>query len=170
MRLLPLLVVLLAAAVHTACSGDRAAAAQQAAALADGDSDCNLQTKLVPGIPGSPGHLIASARNPNGDSELAAMMRTFVDDLRDARTLLEAKQPIKKLYPTHRKMRCAWMTVPDERDAKFDGRALGYLAAVRAFDAEPTKATFNSVLNGCIACHSQSCGGPIPYIDAMKWQ
>ena len=166
MRLLLCLVSLLAFA---ACSGDTSAAGRGSAAT--DDADCNLQTQLVPGVPGSPGHRLPSARNPNGDSELGAMMGVFVDDLREARTLLEAKQPLtKKLYPTHRKMRCAWMTVPAERDEKFDNFAQSYLSAVRDFDAAPAKGTFNSVLNGCIACHSQSCGGPIPYIDDMKWQ
>ena len=80
--------------------------APPAAAVAE-DADCNLSTALVSGIPGSPGNLVKSQRNPNGDSELALLMRQFVDDLRENRTLLEAGQPAKKLYPTHRKMRCA---------------------------------------------------------------
>ncbi len=159
-----LLIALFAAWPFTACSGEGAAAA------AADDSDCNLQTPLVPGIPGSPGHLIPSTRNPNGDSELAALMREFVEDLQDARSLLEAKQPVPKLFPTHRKMRCAWPTNPAERNEAYDGRALGYLAAVRAFDSEPGRATYNAVLIGCISCHSESCGGPIPFIDGMKWQ
>lgn len=163
-----LLFAVLAAVPFTACSGEGAAAAAPAAAVA-GDSDCNLQTPLVPGIPGSPGHLIKSSRNPNGDSELAVLMRKCVEDLQDARTLLEAKQPVPKLYPTHRKMRCAWPTMPAERNEAYDGRAQGYLAAVRAFDSEPGRATYNAVLAGCIACHSESCGGPIPFIDGMKW-
>jgi hypothetical protein len=134
------------------------------------DADCNLSTPLVPGIPGSPGHLIKSQRNPNGDSELSVLMRQFVDDLRDVRTLTEAGQPVKQLYPTHRKMRCAWPTKPDERNTNYDLRAQSYLAAVRAFDQKPGKTTYNEIVNGCIHCHSQSCGGPLDFIDGMKWQ
>lgn len=174
MRILPLFVLLLAAA----CSGKPAespapptqAPVAAAAEPKAEDADCNLSTPLVPGIPGSPGHLIKSARNPNGDSELAVLMRQFVDDLREVRPMFEAGQPLKKLYPTHRKMRCAWPTKPDERNANFDNRAQGYLAAVRAFDAEPGKSTYNAIIAGCINCHSQSCGGPIDFIDSMKWQ
>lgn len=143
--------------------------APPAAAVAD-DADCNLSTPLVPGIPGSPGNLVTSPRNPNGDSELALLMRQFVDDLRDNRTLLEAGQPAKKLYPTHRKMRCAWPTKPDERNEAYDGRAQSYLASVRAFDHEPGKATYNQIIAGCIHCHSQSCGGPLEFIDGMIWR
>lgn len=134
------------------------------------DADCNLTTPLVPGIPGSPGHLIKSERNPNGDSELSVLMRQFVDDLREVRPLLEAGQPLKKLLPVHRKMRCAWPTKPEERNAQYDARAQAYLAAVGAFDGAPGKDTYNAIIAGCIACHSVSCGGPLEFIDGMKWQ
>ena len=134
------------------------------------DADCNLSTPLVPGIPGSPGHLIKSERNPNGDSELSVLMRRFVDDLRAVRPLLEAGQPIEKLLPVHRKMRCAWPTKPEERNAQFDARAQAYLGAVAAFDGAPGKDTYNAIIAGCIACHSVSCGGPLEFIDGMKWQ
>lgn len=150
-----------------ACSGKPDTTRQSPVAE---DADCNLSTPLVPGIPGSPGHLIKSARNPNGDSELAVLMRQFVDDLRDAQALLMGGQPVKKLFPTHRKMRCAWPTKPEERSPRFDSLAQGYLAMVRAFDDAPGKATYNGIVQGCINCHSQSCGGPLDFIDGMKWQ
>lgn len=156
------------ASAPIASSPANATAAPAAAAVED--ADCNLSTALVPGVPGSPGHLIKSTRNPNGDSELAVLMRQFVEDLREIRVLVEAKQPVKKLLPVHRKMRCAWMTSPDERNAAFDGRAQGYLAAVRAFDAAPGKATYNGIITGCISCHSVSCGGPLDFIGSMKWE
>lgn len=135
-----------------------------------GDDDCNLDTPLVPGIPGSPGHLIVSPRNPNGDSELAVLMRQFVDDLREVRVLAEAEQAVKPLYPVHRKMRCAWPTKVEERDAGFDARAQAYLANVRAFDAAPGQGTYNAMIAGCIACHAQSCGGPLDFIETMLWR
>lgn len=134
------------------------------------DSDCNLQTVLDPKKPGSPGNLIKSTRNPNGDSELAVLMRTFVDGLRDARVLVEAEQEVKPLFPVHRMMRCAWPTVPSDRDEGFDARAQGYLAVVRAFDAAPSKDTYNAVVNSCVACHQVSCGGVIEFIETLRWQ
>ena len=181
----PLRPVLLAFAFAAACSGkpvepvppasgtppaNVAASPAGTPATPAEDADCNLQTPLVPGIPGSPGHLIKSARNPNGDSELAVLMRKFVDDLRAARPLAEAGQKVPPMYPTHRKMRCSWPTKPDERNERFDLRAQGYLAAVRAFDAGPTKANYNSIIAGCVNCHAQSCGGPLDFIDSMKWE
>ena len=167
-----------AVAVLAACSGKPAETSNPAttppakvapAAVAD-DADCNLATPLVAGIPGSPGNLIKSQRNPNGDSELSVLMRQFVEDLREVRTLAEAGQPVKKLLPVHRKMRCAWPTKPEERNEQYDGRAQAYLAAVRTFDGQPNQANYNAIIAGCIACHSVSCGGPLDFIDSMKWQ
>lgn len=171
-----LLASFLAAVVVCSCGSPPPAAGSADARVAPAgvvpaaDADCNLSTPLVPGIPGSPGNLIKSARNPNGDSELAVLMRQFVDDLREVQPLLEAGQPVKKLFPTHRRMRCAWPTRPEERNQDYDTRAQGYLAAVRAFDDQPGKATYNAIIAGCIHCHAQSCGGPLDFIDGMKWQ
>jgi len=134
------------------------------------DSDCNLQTVLDPKKPGSPGNLIPSTRNPNGDSELAVLMRTFVDGLRDARVLVEAEQKLEPLFPVHRNMRCAWPTVASDRDEGYDARAQGYLASVRAFDTAPSKATYNAIVNNCVACHQVSCGGVIEFIQTLRWE
>lgn len=172
MRHLPLFVFLAflaAVACRTATTTTTTSTGGSAAAASD-DSDCNLSTPLQPGVPGSPGNLVKSPRNPNGDSELALMMRMFVDDLQKARALAEAGEPIEKLYPRHKRMRCAWPTKPEERNAGFDGRAQGYLAAVRAFDDAPGKATYNAIVANCIACHNVSCGGVLEFIGSMQWQ
>ena len=134
------------------------------------DVEVTLATPLVPGVPGSPGHLIKSSRNPNGDSEPAYLMRLFVDDLRDARAKVDAGEPLPKLYDRHRRMRAAWPSKADQRNERFDTMAVGYLGAVRAFEADATPANYNNIIAACIACHSGACGGPIEFIDSMKWQ
>jgi hypothetical protein len=168
---LPILTVLFASA---ACSTEPSPTVAGASAPAEASvavvDDCSLATPLVPGIPGSPGHLIVSSRNPNGDSELSVLMRQFVDDLREVRVLAEAKQPARALFPAHRKMRCAWPTKVEERNAGFDARAQVYLANVRAFDAAPGQGTYNAMIAGCINCHAQSCGGPLDFIETMYWR
>jgi hypothetical protein len=141
--------------------------AGSASALVD---DCTLDTKLVPGVPGSPGHLIASERNPNGASELATLMRTFVDDWRAARVALEADAGVPARWPTHRKLRCAWPTDAADRNATFDGFAKNYLAAVKAFDAQPGREKYEGVLDACKACHEVSCGGPLEVIEGLRWK
>lgn len=132
--------------------------------------DCTASTVLVPSVPGSPGHLIASDINPNGASELATLMRTFVADWKHARLQLEADAGVSAHFPVHRKLRCSWPTSADDRTPAFDGLAQGYLAKVKAFDARPSRDTYEGVLDGCKACHEVSCGGPLEVIDGLRWK
>lgn len=134
------------------------------------DSDCNLQTVLDPSKPGAPGHLIESPRNPNGDSELAVLMRTFVEQLKENRLRVKNGESVEKLWPSHRTMRCAWPTNPKERNDGYDGRSQSYLATVRAFDEAPAKETYNAVVNACIQCHQINCGGVISFIETLRWE
>ncbi|MGE3173763.1 MAG: hypothetical protein AB7O97_14150 [Planctomycetota bacterium] len=140
------------------------------AVLRPADGDCDLSTPLVPGVPGSPGHRIASARNPNGDSELSFLMRHFVDDLQQARAALErGDAPAAALLPVHRRMRCAWPTKPSERNEAYDEMARVYLETVGAFDRDPSKAGYNAVVQSCVSCHTMTCSSVIVAIDQLRW-
>ncbi|MCK5940875.1 MAG: hypothetical protein KAI24_02800 [Planctomycetes bacterium] len=158
-------------------SGERQDAPQASAPSGDAgaadpydDSDCNLETVLDPDKPGAPGHLIPSERNPNGDSELAVLMRLMVEDLKENRIRLQGGDKLIKMWPKHRTMRCAWPTNPAERNEGYDGRAQSYLATVRAFDEAPAKETYNAVVNACVACHQINCGGVIGFIETLRWE
>lgn len=131
--------------------------------------DCTFETKLMPGVPGSPGHLIASERNPNGASELATHMRLMVDDLREARAKLKLGERPKPLWATHRKLRCAWPTALSDRTPAFDAMAQTYLTRVKALDEATTErpAAYGAVVAACRACHEQTCDGPIAVIDTL---
>lgn len=124
----------------------------------------------MPGVPGSPGHLIRSDRNPNGQSELAAHMRTMQADLQGAREAIRRGEHPPALRERHRRIRCAWPTNPSDRDARFDGFAQGYLAAVAALDAAPAPgaAAYERVLDACRACHEQTCSGVLVAIEALR--
>lgn len=172
----PVFIVLVALASAACGPRDTGADLAHAASVSGGaasaqlewdDSDCNSATVLQPGVPGSPGHLIVSPRNPNGDSELAHLMRQCVDDLFGARAALQAGRPVEALFERHRKLRCAWSTTPDQRNETFDGMAQGYLMQVRAFDAAPSVTTYDNVVRACVACHSVSCPGPIDMITGL---
>jgi len=135
-------------------------------------STCTIDTVLEPGIPGSPGHLIASTINPNGDSQLAVLMRNMRDDLRVARTqLLQGGAP-DGLLKEHSQMRCVWPTDPGVRNTKYDDMASTYLYAVddleRAKTVEDRKMAYGRVLNGCVSCHQNTCPGPIASIVALE--
>lgn len=129
--------------------------------------DCTLDTPLVAGVPGSPGHLIASDRNPNGASELATLMRQMVSDLEVARADFKQRPA---LWPRHRRIRCAWPTEPSDRNPTFDALAVQYLAQLQAFDGEREKPgeAFQRVVDACVACHEQSCEGPLERIQKLR--
>jgi cytochrome c553 len=124
---------------------------------------------LKPGIPGSPGNLIPSDINPNGASELATLMRTFVADWKDTKAKLEAAQPVTAKLPVHRRIRCSWPTAKEDRDAKFDALAVAYLEHVKAFDAAPSRERFDGVISACAACHEATCGGPLDLINSLRF-
>lgn len=131
---------------------------------------CTLETPLVPGVPGSPGHLLPSDINPNGASELAALMRTMTADLEQLRTTLD-RAPPPALHTRHRKLRCAWPTDPGERTPQFDAFAVAYLARVQALEASAAadrKAAYDAVVTACKSCHQQTCSGPIPRIEKLR--
>lgn len=134
------------------------------------EETCTLETPLLPGVPGSPGNLIPSEINPNGASELADLMRRMEADLLAARAALETGAPLPALHPTHRRIRCAWPTDLSDRNATFDTMAQLYLRAVKRFDASGAaerREAYDAVVTGCIACHENSCPGPIPAIQRL---
>ncbi len=129
---------------------------------------CTITTELVPGIPGSPGHLIESARNPNGDSELAALMRVMLDDAKLTREQVARGEPVGDLFTTHRKIRCTWPVDPKTRNAHFDSMAKRYLDAVRALERKPDEGRFEDLVTACIACHENTCPGPTSAIEKLR--
>ena len=135
-------------------------------------STCTIETVLEPGIPGSPGHLIASTINPNGDSQLAVLMRNMRDDLRATREQLLQGKPPGGLLKEHSQMRCVWPTDPSVRNTKYDEMASTYLYAVddleRAKTPKDRKMAYGRVLNGCVTCHQNTCPGPIASIVALE--
>ncbi|MBT9560351.1 MAG: hypothetical protein IV100_30275 [Myxococcales bacterium] len=163
------------------CNGTKspapAAAAEAPLAAApalpvDPEANCTDETPLVPGIPGSPGHPIASRINPNGQSELAAHMRTMLADLKAARADIEAGRPVKPMRVVHHRIRCSWPTVMKDRSPPFDAMALSYLGGISALEAAPpaeAKKAFNAALGGCRACHEKTCSSAMAAINGLPF-
>lgn len=147
------------------------AAAPHAEAVTGGPG-CTLETPLVPGAPGSPGHLIKTATNPNGQSELAILMRSMQDHMKAVRASIEAGAPLPEYPAEHARMRCAWPTTPSDRDAAFEGFSINYLAQLEALhdgsSSVPLKDRYNHVVTACRSCHENSCPGPIVAIDKLR--
>jgi hypothetical protein len=130
--------------------------------------ECTLETPLMPGVPGSPGHLIQSTLNPNGASALAALMRQFVTDWQTAKAALDGGLAQSPLSLRHQRMRCVWPTDPADRNAAFDAMAQHYLQQVKAFDATPGPETYAAAIASCTACHEGTCPGPLAIIEKLR--
>jgi len=146
--------------------GERAPNAAGAVAV----ERCTLETPLEPGIPGSPGHLIPSARNPNGESELTALMREMVDDLEAIRAAIAAGGSLGPLPERHFRIRCAWPTTPKDRDAGYDVMAALYLDRLEDLYAaeEDLHGHYDALVSACVTCHQARCQGPLPAIEALR--
>ncbi len=134
------------------------------------EPECTGNTALVPGVPGSPGHLIPSEVNQNGASELATLMRAMKADLETARVAIEKGEPTAPMFSKHRKIRCAWPTGLEDRNAVFDASAVTYLQLVRNLDLHPKdpRAAYEAVVGGCLACHATACPGPVSLIEKLR--
>ena len=149
-RIRYILFVLFAAAA-TACGGNKT---PETAAPA---SDSTGKTCLKP-----------SDRNPNGVSELAALMRTMEAQTETWKKEIEAGQaeldPVPDVYRTLK------TAVPTEKEMKnefFDGFSddfNGYAAALVKARKKDRKTAFNTMVGGCMNCHTQMCPGPVKRI------
>ncbi len=108
--------------------------------------------------------------NPNGDSELAIVMRTMMESGKTMKAEVEGNQPISK-YPEEIKT----ITTAKQTDGMiedrnvFNGLANFYLATLDSMyiPATDTKKQFNHVVKSCVDCHENYCHGPIPAIKKL---
>lgn len=108
--------------------------------------------------------------NPNGDSELALLMRqmaAFTDsakqDLMNGRELDPRPDNLHTIISAKK-------TDPNIDVAIFNPLAQNYIARVEDFyGAKPEQKTemFNNMVNACISCHENFCGGPIKRIQKL---
>lgn len=130
---------------------------------------CSIHSPLTPGVPGSPGHLVKSERNPNGDSELAVLMRKMLSDLQNLRVDVLAKRPPSSFPDNHHRMACVWPSEEAIRSPLFAGLAKNYLGPLNHLKKQeiPSSDSFNSVVAGCLSCHRNFCPGPIHLIENL---
>lgn len=109
--------------------------------------------------------------NPNGDSELALLMRAMFDDGMEVRTAL--------LEDKHRKIKCDYKSIhtaiPTETQkidsVTFNPFARAYVEAVEAYN-EATRdqrvSTYLHMVNTCVQCHQSYCTGPLRKIKKLQ--
>ena len=114
--------------------------------------------------------------NPNGDSELALLMRKLAGWNESTKALLEKGGPLteEQLTPPsdYNTIFTAKKTDPSIDQELFNSMARHYVSQVEQFRTSGTdRATqvknFNSMVNACVSCHENFCGGPLKRINKM---
>ncbi len=108
--------------------------------------------------------------NPNGSSELSALMREMYDHALAARkNIIENKKP--GAFPE--KFKNIYSAVPTDENTKnkyYDYFADLYLMSLdRLAKSRSSEASenFKNLVSACIACHTTHCPGPMPMIKKL---
>lgn len=109
--------------------------------------------------------------NPNGDSELAILMREMYEEAeRIKEQVKKGEQPEIKL--DHGKILTAHATEPAKDNSKeFKDFAKMYLAnldQLQKANPENVEMVFQSLVESCMSCHQQLCPGPMVRIKKLR--
>lgn len=104
-----------------------------------------------------------SAINPNGDSELALLMRAMYDDAAQMKeAIARGEQPKPSI--DHARMLTASATEPEKAASDtYKNWAQSYLHTVEALqngDLEMAPDLFDNMVGNCMGCHTDLCPGP----------
>jgi hypothetical protein len=108
--------------------------------------------------------------NPNGDSELALLMREMHDDgMRTKQQLLDGKPPTIKVK--YEKLTTAEATEPEKAASpEYAAYATVYETAVKNFlerRGNDQVESYTRMVDACMQCHQQMCPGPMVKIKKM---
>lgn len=112
----------------------------------------------------------AKPLNPNGDSELALLMREMHDDgMRTKKQLLEGKTP--SIQVKYEKLTTAKATEPEKAASpEYAAYATVYETAVKNFlerRGNDQVESYTRMVDACMQCHQQLCPGPMVKIKKM---
>lgn len=109
--------------------------------------------------------------NPNGDSELALLMRKMYDDADAIKTLITNNEGnITQEYITElERIHTATPTDANVKTPEFEAYTkLMIEQANNLFSSETNRAEgFNNLVNRCVECHQSFCPGPIKKIKKL---
>jgi hypothetical protein len=108
--------------------------------------------------------------NPNGDSELAILMREmFEDGMVTKQSLLEGKTP--EVNVDYKAIHTSESTMPEKvASTEYMLFAKSYEASVEALhNAKPAHRAqaYHTMVDACVNCHKTVCQGPIVKINKM---
>ncbi len=111
-----------------------------------------------------------SAVNPNGDSELALLMRDMHEDgMRTKQQILDGEQPDVKVK--YHALNSASATEPEKAASQaYKSFATYYEATVKSLleSNEGNRAeSYQTMVDACMSCHQELCPGPMRKIKRM---
>jgi hypothetical protein len=108
--------------------------------------------------------------NPNGDSELALLMRQMFDECLEVKSKLDADGNVVLAFDPE-EILTAHATEPAKAaSATYKEMSKVYLDAHQSFmqaDPQDRKDKYQALVVTCIACHQQLCPGPIRKINRL---
>ena len=109
--------------------------------------------------------------NPNGDSELALLMRSMFDDLALMKEQVSNGDSVLVALD-HKKILSAHATEPKKANSpEYKAFADGYLNVIEALNSAGSNERvdlYENLIENCISCHQVLCPGPIVKIEKLK--
>lgn len=127
---------------------------------------------LLNACSGKTDHQPTKSLNPNGDSELAVLMRKMVKSLEENRVLLLENKDIAHFPFEVNELLTAASTAGSINDrAAYESFTYNFIDSVNVFyTSEANKIRhFNGTVQACISCHETFCMGPIPVMERLKF-
>lgn len=109
--------------------------------------------------------------NPNGDSELAVLMRQMMGSASNMKEMIKQGNLPDKFPEAFLKIHTAKPTDSDTKKASFDNFANNYISNLQTLYKSPKEdltKNYNAVINACASCHSEHCPGPLKAINKLK--
>ena len=108
--------------------------------------------------------------NPNGDSELALVMREIHFEANIVGRALESGQDVdlSKLKDLSKRMSTSVPTDSNVLDEVYYSFTTTLESHVKQIEEDSAIVEFNSVVETCVACHKNTCPGPIEKIQKLK--
>jgi hypothetical protein len=111
-----------------------------------------------------------SSVNPNGDSELALLMREMANWTDSCKAAITSGRTVPSAPANLNTLHTAKRTDPNLDEKVFSSMASLYQSRVTEFQAateENRTELFNAMVQGCVSCHENFCHGPLVRINKM---
>ncbi|WP_156825935.1 hypothetical protein [Lewinella cohaerens] len=109
--------------------------------------------------------------NPNGDSELALLMRAMFDEAQRIKKQIANNEPVT-LTLDHDKILTAHATEPEKAASEeYKAFAAAYLQTIKSLETASQAQiidVYDGMVNNCMTCHKALCPGPMVRIKKLQ--